>query len=116
MTLEKLIFYYVDGGSFLKIYDKRKSDDIKIYDLNEKERDVFLLCLDIISFQDLQNKIHIDSQELKHILVDFEDNGIIFRENDRYLSLPLSYSISLGSFSKNEHVYSISLPRQEIVF
>ena len=47
--LDQLIFYYVDGGNFIKIYDKRDLNSIKIYNLNEFDRDVFLSCIDITS-------------------------------------------------------------------
>jgi len=41
--LEKLVFYFIDGGNFIKIYDKRLNENAMIYILNKEEREVFLL-------------------------------------------------------------------------
>ena len=89
---DKFIFYYADGGSFIKIYDKRNLNNIQIYNLNEFEREVFLSCSDIISFEKLKEKFFNNSEsELKNTLIDLEENGIVFREDNFYLSLPLDY-------------------------
>ena len=108
-TIDKLIFYFVDGGSFITIYDKRNSDSVMIYTLNKLERDVFLSCTDVISYKKLQEKLpHILDYQLAAILHTFEENDIVFREDDSYLSLPLSYSIVMGSSYEKElkHVLS----------
>jgi len=96
-TINKLIFYYVDGGNFLKIYDKRFGEDVRIYVLDEREREIFLSCIDVISFQKLQEKFsHIPEFELAAILHTFEKSGIVFREGNDYLSLPLRYGKTSG--------------------
>jgi DNA-binding HxlR family transcriptional regulator len=51
---------------------------------------------DITTFDKLLNKIpHLSSEKLTDILNKFEENGIVFRENNRYFSLPLNYSRAL---------------------
>ena len=91
--IEKLVFYFVDGGKFLKVYDKRDSEKIQIYVLNDIEREVFLSCIDVISFTALKERLsHIPEQHILDILIDFQESGIIFKEDNFYLSLPLSYN------------------------
>jgi ribosomal peptide maturation radical SAM protein 1 len=92
-TVDQLVFYYVDGGDFLKIYDKRNSGNVLVYMLDELEREIFLSCIDVISFQKLCEKFsNIPDDQLTNILLTFEKTGIVFREDDFYLSLPLSYN------------------------
>ena len=91
--IDQLIFYYVDGGNFVKIYDKRDLNNIQIFNLNELERKIFLSCIDIVSFDELKEKISdISENDLIDALETFVGCGIIFKEDDLYLSLPLSYS------------------------
>jgi hypothetical protein len=102
-TIDKLIFYFVDGGNFIKIYDKRNSDKVMIYMLNKLERDVLLSCSDVISYKKLQEKLpHIPDYQLAAILHSLEENNIVFREENNYLTLPLSYSIVMDSSYNNE--------------
>ena len=89
MLLDKLIFYYEDGGTFLKIYDKREPQNIQIYILNEIERHIFLLCLDIISYTELHQQLDINPSDLHNILDEFKQIGILYEEDGYYLSLPL---------------------------
>ena len=103
MPIDQYIFYFVDGGTFIKIYDKRECNAIQIYTLNTDERDVFLSCCDVISFEKLQDKLpHMPDYQLAAILHSFEKNGIVFREDDSYLSLPLCYSLVMNQHSKKE--------------
>ena len=95
--IDKIIFYFKDGGNFIKIYDKRYSENVVIYVLNELEREVFLSCIDVISHQELQQKVpNIEEYQMNDILNSFEQSGIIFKEDDLYLSLPLSYAKIIG--------------------
>jgi hypothetical protein len=81
--IDKLIFYYIDGGHFIKIYDKRNYRDVNIYILNEVEREIFLTCTNIITLWELRNKLTTLSEfEINTILKNFEENKIIYREND----------------------------------
>lgn len=99
--IDQFIFYFVDGASFIKIYDKRQAD-VKIYVLDERERMVFLSCIDVISFQEIQDRYpHIPEYELAAILDSFEHNGLVFCEDEYYLCLPLQYSLLFGTQQKN---------------
>ena len=92
-AIDKFIFYFVDGGNFVKIYDKRDRMKIQIYVLDELERKVFLSCIDVISYNELQEKLpEIPEFKLAAILDTFEKSSIVFHENNSYLSLPLQYS------------------------
>jgi radical SAM superfamily enzyme YgiQ (UPF0313 family) len=92
--IDKFVFYYLDGKNFLKIYDKRNIDNIKIYILDDIERKIFLSCLDVISLEKLYNKLpDIAEKQLISTLERFEKCGIVFREDNNYLSLPLCYDI-----------------------
>ena len=101
IAIEELVFYFKDGGNFIKIYDKRHSDDAMIYMLNNDERKVFLACTDVISETELKNKFEdITSSELNEILNGFAEAGIVYKENEWYLSLPISYQ----KYYNNEHI------------
>jgi hypothetical protein len=64
-----------------------------VYNLNDLEREIFLSCIDIISYQELSEILsHIPDHQLSAILHTFEQKGIVFKEENMYLSLPLSYS------------------------
>ncbi len=90
--LEKLVFYFIDGGNFIKIYDKRINDNAMIYILNKEERKVFLECKDIKSLSNLKEKLEdIKSSELETMLKSFVEAGIFYKEDDLYLALPISY-------------------------
>ncbi|MCJ7571217.1 MAG: hypothetical protein MUO82_05005 [Candidatus Thermoplasmatota archaeon] len=87
-----MVFYFIDGGNFIKIYDKRLNDNAMIYILNKEERKVFLECKDIKSLSDLKEKLKdIKSSELETILKSFVEAGIFYKEDDLYLALPISY-------------------------
>lgn len=107
--IDKLIFYFVDGGSFVKIYDKRDSENIRIYVLDELERKIFLACIDVISYHDLQERFpDVPSSQLVGILESFEQNSIVFHEDDCYLSLPLRCKTSLVNQPVTEELLLVS--------
>jgi ribosomal peptide maturation radical SAM protein 1 len=100
-AIDTLVFYFIDGEIFGKIYDKRDTDNIRIFTLDELERLIFLSCVDIISFQDLRKKFpQIPEYQLAAIMHTFEKKGIVFREDDYYLSLPLRYNLVVGQQPK----------------
>jgi len=102
-VIDKLIFFFVDGGEFIKIYDKRNSENVQIYVLDKFEREIFLSCADVISFEELQDKFFFLSEsDIKTILKSFEEYGIVFKENNYYLSLPLCYSRKVSQTNKKE--------------
>jgi hypothetical protein len=107
--MDQFVFYFVDGGSFMKIYDKRDRQNIKIHVLNELERTVFLSCIDIISFKELQRRfLDVPEFELAAILQSFEKNGIVYVEDDSYLSLPLRCHLVNTQDKKEECLVNIS--------
>lgn len=99
----ELIFFYIDGITFLKIIDARNPKNVMIYILNKQERDIFLSCIDVISLIELKDMFsNLSEDELKDILYSFEEIGIIFKEDNHFLSLPLSYNIINKNYSKNK--------------
>jgi hypothetical protein len=93
-TIDRLVFYFVDGGSFIKIYDKRDRQNIRIFVLNELERAVFLACVDMVSLQQLQQRFaNVPEFELIAMLQSFEQNGLVFVEDELFLGLPLRISV-----------------------
>ena len=102
-TIDQFIFYFVDGKRFLKIYDKRNAENIRVYVLDELERAIFFSCIDINSLQELQEIFsHISETTLAGILNTFEESGIVFKEDDHYLSLPLGYNLVSSHLPKRE--------------
>jgi len=103
VLIDKLVFYFVDGGKFLKVYDKRGRDSIRIYVLDEEERAIFLACQDVVSYKTLQKHFpDIPDYKLAAILYTLEDNGLIFRDGDRYLSLPLRAYPGFSELNRGE--------------
>jgi ribosomal peptide maturation radical SAM protein 1 len=112
--IDKYVFYYVDGENFLKIYDKRNPTQVQMYVLDEQERAIFLSCTDVISYNELQEKFsNIPDYHLAAVLHSFEKNGIVFREDNYYLSLPLDYKKCLGI--TKEKKFTDNLVKEEIV-
>lgn len=109
LVTDQLVFYYVDGGSFIKIYDKRDRYNIKIFVLNELERRVFLSCLDVVSFKELQRMfLDVPDFELAAIVQSFEKNGVVYVEDDCYLSLPLRCHVKRTAEKDVECLVNIS--------
>ena len=93
-TLTDLVFYFIDGKSFIKIIDARNLQNVMIYGLNKLERDIFLSCIDVISYDSLKERFpDVSEEQIKEILNSFEEAGIVFRENNHFLSLPLAYGL-----------------------
>jgi ribosomal peptide maturation radical SAM protein 1 len=107
--MDQFVFYFVDGGSFMKIYDKRDRQNIKIHVLNELERTVLLSCIDIITFRELQRRfLDVPEFKLAAILQSFEKNGIVYTEDDSYLSLPLRCRLTNTQDKEEECLVNIS--------
>lgn len=105
--IDKFVFYFVDGGNFLKIYDKRNTENIQVYGLNKIERDIFLSCINVTSFEEIKERIpDVSESDLFDVLKTFEECDIIFREDDCYLSLPLNYKKCVGKHQQNEKLDS----------
>ncbi len=109
-TVDRLIFYFVDGGSFIKIFDKRDQQNIRIVVLNELERAVFLACVDVVSLQQLRQRFtNIPEFELIAMLQSFEQNGLVFVEDEHYLGLPLRFSVSEHPAMRTECQMNVTL-------
>jgi len=109
IDFEKLVFYFKDGGNFIKIYDKRYNDNAMIYMLDRDERTVFLACCDVASKIDIKYKAkHIDSSKLDEILNSFVEAGIVYNEKEWYLSLPINYYQYYNN-EGNKKVYDIDI-------
>jgi hypothetical protein len=101
--VSKHIFYFIDGKDYLKIYDNRMFENVMIFVLNKQERDIIFACEDVISYSKLREKLpKISDSELKNTLKIFVEAGIIFKEDEFYLSLPLNYSKISGNFYKKQ--------------
>jgi ribosomal peptide maturation radical SAM protein 1 len=106
-NIDKFVLYFVDGGNFIKIYDKRNRDNIQIYLLDNTERSIFLSCIDVISFEKLKEKFpEISENTLHEILNSLMSSNILFIEDGFYLSLPLNYKKCVGKSINN--IYSES--------
>lgn len=104
--IDKLVFYYVDGKNFIKIYDKRNLKDVNIFTLNENERAVFIACNDIVHFKKLKQKLNeLSENKLQSILHELVQNKIIYQEDNLYLSLPISLSKYLGIHKNIKNQY-----------
>jgi len=109
-TIDRLVFYFVDGESFIKIYDKRDRQNIRIVVLNELERAVFLACVNVMSLQQLQQRFtNVPEFELIAMLQSFEQNGLVFVEDEHYLSLPLRFSVSEHPVIRTECKVNVSV-------
>ena len=109
-----MIFYYIDGGKFIKIYDKRDNDNVMIYILDENERDVFLSCKNIVSLKKIISELNnISEKRIREILKSFIQIGIVFKEEEWYISLPLEYNCVFKNI--NNMKYTEKLQTQAIV-
>jgi len=101
-NIDKFVFYFVDGGTFIKIYDKRNRENIQVYILDDTERCIFLSCVDVISFEKLKEKFpELSESNLHEILGSFVSSNILFMEDEFYLSLPLDYKKCIGKNVNN---------------
>ncbi|MFX0139414.1 MAG: RiPP maturation radical SAM C-methyltransferase [Candidatus Hodarchaeota archaeon] len=114
--LDKLIFYYLDGNNFIKTYDKRNPNSYNIFILDETEREIFLSCINKISYDKLSEKLsQIPDFKLASILRTFEKSGIVFVEDNFYLSLPLDYKKILRIKSEKKEEYDNNLIKDDVV-
>jgi hypothetical protein len=110
--IDRFIFYFIDGENFIKIYDKRLSNNIQIYLLNKTERAVFLACKDIISVEKIKEKFnYLTDEELINIINSFVSIGIFYAEDNHFLSLPLDYRKCVGIQNK-KHIESRDMKKE----
>jgi hypothetical protein len=78
--------YYLDGKTFLTVYDKRGNATVNY--LDEKERKVMLSCDDAVrSFNDIVKITGIEKSMLEMVLDVLIRNGFIYREGDAFFSM-----------------------------
>jgi len=71
---------------------------------------VFLACLDVISFDTLhQHFSEMPEYKLAAMLHTIEKNGIVFKEDEYYLSLPLSINKITGGSKRLEETTDLIL-------
>jgi len=106
--IDSLVFFMVDGGDFLKIFDKRDGENVRIYVLDDFERKILLSCINVISFEELKRSFSsVEEFKIAAVLHTFEKKGIVFHENGYYLCLPLvSQKIKKSIFEKNIEEHS----------
>ena len=90
----KVLFYYERGPGFLTLHDNRPLQNgaeiqgRKIV-LDEIQSRIYLFCDGIRSFSSIQQMLEngLAPEETRALLEEFVENGLMFREDDRYLSL-----------------------------
>jgi len=71
---------------------------------------VFLACIDVVSLQQLQQRFtNIPEYELIAMLQSFEQNGLMFVEDEHYLCLPLRFSVDKHPVIRTECQMNVSL-------
>ena len=81
---------YYDGGGFLRIEDFR-SGELEVYVFKGIERDVYLAADQITSWNALRERLpHIPERRLRRELGEMVAAGVMFEEDDCYLSLAIA--------------------------
>jgi ribosomal peptide maturation radical SAM protein 1 len=89
---------YLDGGTFVKVIDRRagKGAPQPVRLLEARAREIYLDCLEIRSFEQIAVRHHLGAADQRRRLRAFLEKlvgwGLMFGENDRYLSLALAPS------------------------
>lgn len=79
---------YRNGPGFIQIYDNRTGEK-KEESFSGIRRDIILFCDKIRSYNELVGSMNIPQQELNSALGELEEKGVIIREDQNYLSLPV---------------------------
>jgi len=88
----KGLLIYRDGGSFLIVEDRR-FEDFRQGRFTREERDLYLDCTEIRTFDDLSRrhqKLGLGDVRLREILNRFVAYKIMYTEDDKYLSLAVA--------------------------
>lgn len=99
----KTVFYYEKGPGFLILYDNRPlvkgaGLNLRRQNLNEKQARVYLFCDEKRSFKAIAQMLNEGSEKplpedkLRIMLGQFVDQGLMFSEDDTYLSLAVKKS------------------------
>lgn len=87
-TINAPYLYYRNGPGFIQIYDNRTGEK-KEESFSGIRRDIIHFCDRIRSYNELAGSMNIPQQELDSALGELEEKGIIIREDQNYLSLPV---------------------------
>lgn len=99
----RTVFYYEKGPGFLTLYDNRplvKGAGLRFrrQNLNEKQARVYLFCDEKRSFKAIEQMLNegsenpVPEEKLRIMLDQFVEHGLMFSENDSYLSLAVKKS------------------------
>jgi len=99
----RTVFYYEKGPGFLTLYDNRplvKGAGLRFrrQNLNEKQARVYLFCDEKRSFKAIEQMLNegtenpVPTEKLRIMLDQFVEHGLMFAENDSYLSLAVKKS------------------------
>ena len=99
----RTVFYYEKGPGFLTLYDNRplvKGGGLRFrrQNLNEKQARVYLFCDEKRSFKAIEQMLNegsespVPQEKLRLMLDQFVEHGLMFAENDSYLSLAVKKS------------------------
>lgn len=97
-TTPRPLLFYFDGGTFLRIVDRRagRSGAHPVRLLSARSRDIYLYCMEIRSFEDIAGRFGFESEEqqrkLRAFLQQLVQWGLMFAEKRSYLSLALASS------------------------
>lgn len=89
--------FYLDGGTFLEVYDRRAN--FKTISLPQLERDVFLFCTEIRSLAQITQFAKtkgIEREELDGILDEFADHDLVFIQRGQFLTLPVAWRVDVA--------------------
>lgn len=94
---KKISFYYEKGPGFLTIYDNRPRRPgaepvMRLLNLNALQAKIYLFCDENRSFKAIREMLAAQSsppteEQTRKLLEQFVEQGLMFREADRYLSL-----------------------------
>ena len=99
----RTVFYYEKGPGFLTLYDNRplvKGAGLRFrrQNLNEKQARVYLFCDEKRSFKAIEQMLNegsekpLPNEKLRIMLDQFVEHGLMYSENDSYLSLAVKKS------------------------
>ena len=88
--------YYYDGGTFLKIIDRRTGH--RDFALDSLMRDLYLRCMEITTRAELELEFgrRCGAHELDDILDELREVDLVFTEGDEVLSLAVAYRADLA--------------------
>ena len=90
----EVLFYYERGPGFMTLHDNRPLQDhgelqARKIVLDDLQSQIYLSCDGIRSFRSIQKMVgdRLSEEDTQLLLDQFVENGLMFREDDLYLSL-----------------------------